>query len=176
MRGAAIYTATCAACHGSYATDGARPRLVRFPNWQGNVGTDQTRARLFDAPLVRAINAGPYRSRISVAAGRGYVAPPLSGIWATAPYLHNGSVPTLSALLNPASRPAQFMVGGHALDFAAVGIRLGDDGRYPPGYRPFSNAALHDSRAIGAGNGGHDYGAGLSPGQQRDLIMFLKTL
>src|SRR5581483_6462255 len=36
---------------------------------------------------------------------QGYVAPPLDGIWATAPYLHNGSVPTLAALLDSSKRP-----------------------------------------------------------------------
>src|SRR5213079_951338 len=88
----------------------------------------------------------------------GYVAPILSGLWATAPYLHNGSVPTLWHLMHPAERPTKFFVGGHRLDFKRVGIDgYLDDGtlRYPADYRPWSTPQLYDTREPGRANTGH---------------------
>lgn len=173
--GAAVYAAQCAQCHGSYSS-GAEPRLVRFPNWQGNVGTDPLRGAAFTASLADAVAATAYKSRIAVQPGRSYVAPPLTGIWASAPYLHNGSVPTLAALLAPATRPARFMVGGHALDYAAVGLLLTPAGTYPSGYRPFSRPVWIETRNAGHGSGGHLFGATLSPKARADLIEYLKLL
>jgi mono/diheme cytochrome c family protein len=173
--GAPVYGAHCAQCHGSYSS-GLEPRLVRFPNWQGDVGTDPLRSAAFNGGLAGAVAATAYRSRIAVQPGRSYVAPPLTGIWASAPYLHNGSVPTLAALLAPAARPARFMVGGHALDYTTVGLLLTPDGAYPPGYRPFSQPAWIETRDAGHGNGGHVFGATLSPQARADLIEYLKLL
>lgn len=172
--GAAVYAQRCAACHGSYG--GSVPRLTRFPNWQGDVGTDRLRTTAFDRGLAEAVAGTAYRTRIAVRTGGFYVAPPLTGIWASAPYLHNGSVPTLAALLAPATRPTRFMVGGHALDQAKVGLRLRANGAYPPGYRPFSQPAWIDTRAAGRGNGGHRFGETLSAKDRAALIEYLKLL
>jgi mono/diheme cytochrome c family protein len=172
---ARIYARTCTACHGSY-TASATPALTVFPNWVGDVGTDPLRAQLFDERLVAAVSASPYRDRIAARRGAGYAAPPLTGIWASAPYLHNGSVPTIAALLDPATRPRQFMAGGHALDFDALGVRLGTNGRYPPGIRPWSTPAWIDTAKPGLANGGHTHGAQLDPGEKRQLIAYLKLL
>ena len=176
-RGAAVYQSKCAACHGDYATsEGAGPKLLRFPNWIGNVGTDALRARMFDAGLVKAVGQTRYRDLIAVKAGRGYAAPPLAGIWSSAPYLHNGSVTSLAALLDPAQRQPRFLVGGHALDFANVGLRLGPDGAYAEGYRPFSTPRWTDTTQPGRGNGGHLFGAELPVADRKALIEFLKQL
>ena len=173
--GAAIYAQQCAACHGNYGS-AAAPRLTRFPNWQGDVGTDRLRATVFDRGLATAVAHTAYRTRIAVRTGGGYVAPPLTGIWASAPYLHNGSVPTLAALLAPATRPPRFMVGGHALDQSKVGLRVEADGSYPQGYRSFSRPAWIDTRVAGRGNGGHMFGGALSASDRAALIEYLKLL
>ena len=173
--GAGVYARHCAACHGDYG-DGPAPRLTRFPNWRGEVGTDPLRAIAFDRGLAAAVSQTAYRDRIAVVPGGGYVAPPLTGIWASAPYLHNGSVPTLAALLSPETRPARFLVGGHALDFADVGVRITPAGTYPPGYRPFARAAWIATRGPGRDNGGHLYGADLPPAERAALIEYLKLL
>jgi mono/diheme cytochrome c family protein len=173
--GQRLYVRECAACHGSYA-DGPEPELTRFPNWIGDVGTDRLRARLFDRALIDAVAASPYRDRIATRTGGRYAAPPLAGVWASAPYLHNGSVPTLAALLDPATRPQRFQTGGHALDFTAVGIRLAPDGRYPAGVRPWSRPAWIDTTKPGLANTGHIQGAGLTRAEQRQLIEYLKLL
>jgi hypothetical protein len=149
---------------------------VRFPNWLGNVGTDPVRAGAFDPALARAVGETRYRDKIAAAATGLYAAPPLTGIWASAPYLHNGSVPTIAALLDPAARPKRFLVGGHRLDFGALGIALAPDGSYPAGYRPWSKPVASDAAAPGHGNGGHGFGAGLSAADRKALIEYLKQL
>ena len=156
--------------------ESAAPQLVRFPNWIGDVGTDPLRARLFDAELRKAVGNTGYRKLIAVKAGRGYAAPPLAGLWSSAPYLHNGSVTSLGALLDPTQRQARFLVGGHALDFESVGLRLGPAGAYPDGYRPFSTPQWTDTTQPGRGNGGHLFGAGLTAADRQALIECLKRL
>ncbi|MEP9400451.1 c-type cytochrome [Sphingomonas silueang] len=173
--GGRVYAAHCAACHGRYDA-GLPPRLVAFPNWIGDVGTDPLRAEVFGDALVDAVRASPYRDRIAPRRSGGYAAPPLGGIWASAPYLHNGSVPTIAALLDPALRPVRFRTGGHALDFVALGLRIDADGGYPAGVRPWSQPGWIDTRRPGLANGGHVYGAALSATEKRQLIEYLKLL
>ena len=102
-----------------------------------------------------------------------YKARPLNGIWATAPYLHNGSVPTLYELLLPAAqRSKMFTVGSREFDPVNVGLRSGkEDG-------PFQ----FDTSLAGNANSGHEGAAyGTEPGQlnevqKRELLEYLKTL
>jgi len=174
-RGRMVYAAQCASCHGVYSND-VRPRLVSFPNWIGDVGTDPARAAAFTPQLASAVETTPVRKTIAAAHTGQYVAPPLSGLWLSAPYLHNGSVPTLMALLTPSGRPKQFLVGGHRLDLTAMGIDLTARGTYPAGYVPWSTPQVLDTTKPGLSNAGHTYGAGLSPRQKQDLINYLKLL
>ena len=112
--------------------------------------------------------AEPFNSLLS------YRARSLNGIWATAPYLHNGSVPTLYDLLLPAkaqsdctqARPERFMVGAREFDPSKVGFKSA-------GYEGFS----FDTRIRGNHNSGHEYGAcGMSEQERWDLVEFLKSL
>ena len=100
-----------------------------------------------------------------------YAARVLEGIWAAAPYLHNGSVPTLADLLTPAEqRPASFAVGNE-YDPVRVGLA-----------RTQSRSAfvLHTTgcgdRNSGNSRCGHDYGTRLSPEDKQALLEFLKRL
>ncbi|SIN59721.1 Cytochrome c1 [Parasphingorhabdus marina DSM 22363] len=174
--GAIVYKQHCAACHGDYAESPSHPILSSFPNWIGDVGTDKLRSDVFGRELSEAIQDTSYDGLISVATGQGYVAPPLSGIWASAPYLHNGSVTSLWALLTPEQRQKRFQVGGHALDFDLVGLRLNRTGRYPAGYTPFAQPVWIETDEPGNGNRGHNYGKELNDQEKRDLIEFLKQL
>jgi len=175
LAGATIYADQCSACHGTYAREDERPRLVSFPNWMGVVGTDPLRAQAFTQELVETFQDTPYRDQIAVTRTEAYVAPPLDGLWASAPYLHNGSVPTLWHLLTPDARPETFELGGHMLDFTRMGVRL-DDGRYPADYVSFSQPVVLDTTQPGLGNQGHEFGATLSDGDKAALIEFLKQL
>lgn len=96
-----------------------------------------------------------------------YLAPPLDGIWARAPYLHNGSVPNMAALLTPpAARPPRFAVSGDGFDPVALGLPTDGLARGP----------LFDAGLPGNSNGGHDFGTALTPEEKAALIEFLKSL
>lgn len=112
---------------------------------------------------VKAPNLPPYQPKNLLA----YKARPLPGIWATAPYLHNGSVPNLyQLLLPPAQRVMTFDVGSHAFNADAVGYVSERE----------EQTFLFDTRLPGNSNAGHDYGTDLTEDQRWDLIEYLKTL
>lgn len=102
----------------------------------------------------------------------GYESRVLRGIWAAAPYLHNGSVPTLADLLKPAAeRPSRFAVG-EAYDLAKVGLAAEQ-----PGTTTFT---LHttgcEDRDSGNSRCGHEYGTRLPAPDKAALLEYLKTL
>ena len=179
--GQKIFAANCSACHGVYDSSLDHPTLQEFPNWIGKFDTDPVRHQAIDAGSVKAIKASAFGDKVILRNTGEYAAPPLSGLWLSAPYLHNGSVPTLWQMMTPAERPVRFMVGGHALDFTAVGIagatNASGDYVYPAGYKPWSTPAMIDTRTPGYGNGGHTAPfAGLGDAQKRALIEYLKLL
>ena len=106
--GQPVYEATCARCHGSYGAAGYYPNLLVPVQ---TVGTDSLLAlgaAQFANRFVSWFNQSYYGKLAHLAPQPGYMAPPLDGIWATAPLLHNGSVPTLATLLKSSSRPASW--------------------------------------------------------------------
>jgi hypothetical protein len=96
----------------------------------------------------------------------------LHGIWAAAPYLHNGSVPTLADLLKPATdRPKSFMVGP-AYDPANVGLATDQTA-----FNYTLKTTGCDQRTSGDSNCGHEFGTTtLTPEQKKALLEYLKTL
>ncbi len=119
----------------------------------------------FDNEVQSSLKKGNYMPDTTVepfASVMAYKARPLNGIWATAPYLHNGSVPTLYDLLLPKRqpddpvegeyRPDEFMTGSREFDPEKVGLRSS-------GYNGF----LFRTRIWGNHNGGHEYAAGRTP-------------
>ena len=103
----------------------------------------------------------------------GYANLPLDGLWLRAPYLHNGSVPTLHHLLEPAAqRPQTFYRGNDLIDARNVGFvwdAASDQGR---------SFFLFDTRVPGNSNEGHDgaaYGTTLSDADKEALLEYLKT-
>jgi hypothetical protein len=109
----------------------------------------------------------------------GYVAPPLDGIWATAPYLHNGSVPTLEALLDSSKRPRYWTRTFDSTDYdqAAVGWNFAelDHGQAD---EPTAGARvrIYDTTLLGYGNQGHTRADDLDDSERRALLEYLKTL
>jgi hypothetical protein len=96
-----------------------------------------------------------------------YLARPLTGVWATAPYLHNGSVPTLWHLLHPDQRPAKFIVGNREYDPAKLG------------YSTDGKGWTFDTSQPGNSNIGHagdKYGTNLTEDQKTALLEYLKTI
>lgn len=171
-QGQQIYTTACAACHGTYDT-AQPPALVSFPNWEGDIGTDAGPPLSQIEAIADAINASPYGPYLAARPTTLRSAPPLTGLWASAPYLANGSVPTLWHLMRPALRPDTFAIGGHRLDMARVGIDLTP----PATYVPWSTARLFDSNDVGKSNAGHAIGFDrLSEADKDALLEFLKQL
>ena len=112
------------------------------------------------------------RAMMDAAPGAAYKARPLNGIWATAPYLHNGSVPNLDALLRRAStRPTSFAIGTRTFDPVKVGYRID-----APGFPRFEVNTPDGQPIIGNANSGHEFGADLSDPDRAALIEYLKTL
>lgn len=180
-RGKDVYARECASCHGTYDNSAVSPRLLSFPNWAGTVGTDMSRVEAFAPALKAAVDKTLHGKRhLDAAATSAIAAPLLSGIWASAPYLTNGSIPTLRQLLMPQSRPARFMTGGHRLSMTDVGV----DGVmregiwvFPEGYRAYSQPVLIDTAASGYSNRGHDKEVkGLTTQERDDLLEYLKLL
>lgn len=104
-----------------------------------------------------------------------YKARSLNGIWATAPYLHNGSVPTLYDLLLPKKGPKDSASGEYRPDVFEVGSREFDPqkvGLKSSGYNGFT----FDTSRRGNSNAGHTYGTGLDKEQRLDLLEYLKSL
>jgi hypothetical protein len=113
----------------------------------------------------------------------GYQAPPLGGIWSSAPYLHNGSVPTLHALLDSSTRPNRFTrptsTEFDQYDAQNVGwkFRRVSDQEFASQKRsPHEAHFIFDTARFGLGNQGHTFGDKLSETQRMDLIEYLKTL
>ena len=110
----------------------------------------------------------------------GYQAPPLDGVWATAPYFHNGSVPTLDGVLNSAARPEvftrSFRTAEADYDAAKVGWRVTEvpppDAKLPGHER----RKVYDTTQPGRSNAGHTYGDDLTADERRAVIEYLKTL
>lgn len=91
----------------------------------------------------------------------------MDGIWLRAPYLHNGSVPTLCDLLNlPNERPQTFHRGYDFYDPVKVGFQEPPERAVGPLGQMEQRYFLFDTRRRGEGNGGHFYGTTLPPGQK----------
>ncbi|MEZ5289687.1 MAG: c-type cytochrome [Vicinamibacterales bacterium] len=164
--GARLFRANCATCH---APDGARTGQV-VP--LGEIGTDPHRLAMWTPEAASAYNAygdgHPWTfSRFQKTSG--YTATPLDGIWLTAPYLHNGSVPTLADLLEPeAARPTRFWRGYDVFDAERVGF-------VSTGPEAERAGTRYDVSRPGNANRGHRYGTTLTPDEKRALIEYLKT-
>jgi mono/diheme cytochrome c family protein len=178
QRGRGVYMANCAACHGHYTNgqyvfEGAALGKVE-PN--ARLGADSGRLDSY-TPEFRArqlselFTGTPYRFRYFTKTD-GYANMPLDGLWLRGPYMHNGSVPTLRALLSPpAERPVAYVRGIDVID--------GTNGGFispacEPG-RPLPTGFCYDTRLPGNGNGGHTYGTSLAPAEKADLLAYLLT-
>ncbi|MBI3725073.1 hypothetical protein HY251_14120 [bacterium] len=185
-RGKVVFQKNCATCHSPESVhDRKRP--------YEEVGTDAERAQHFSEPLASGpfpdalsgflakIKAKAYEMHGVTDAEakefemgrvpsrwRGtkcYVERPLVAVWATAPYLHNGSVPTIKDLLLPAEkRPRKFWVGHRDYDPEALGYSA----------KKVEGDFLFETILAGNSNAGHEYGIDLPESDKLDLIEHLK--
>ena len=165
-QGAAVFAGACAGCHAPAGRDGrGLLGLTRVP--LGRVGTDGSVGR---GPgwegvvgVAMGIVARSSRGRGGVeVVGDGLAtvrAAPLAGVWAGAPYLHDGSVASLRELLTAPERRAGRFVPGGAYDPGVVGYAVPDG-----------------AGVVREKGGGHAYGTALPEGEMAALLEYLKTL
>ena len=108
---------------------------------------------------------------LAAGTGSAYESRVLEGIWAAAPYLHNGSVPTLAQLLTPAAQRVQTFAVGPEYDQVNIGLAATQT---QFGYT--FQATGCDDLDSGNSNCGHEYGTTLSPSDKAALLEYLKTL
>jgi mono/diheme cytochrome c family protein len=188
--GQAVFEQQCAACHAS-GRDNRMGTVIPVEE----VGTDAERTHAWTRQAADGANAtvagfGIRRTPMSKPPKPGYTAMQMDGLWLRAPYLHNGSVPTLSALLEkPECRPKTFYRGFDVLDPDHVGFVSARCGEAAPPPAPGCSSAPVQSGCMppekgwrfdvtlkGNGNGGHDYGTALSDAEKKALVTYLKTL
>ncbi|NBX29848.1 hypothetical protein EBR04_05265 [bacterium] len=179
--GKTTFAAHCASCHGTYGPDGSYPeRLVPIDE----IGTDRVRLDSLTSKERSDLNASWFghmgadgQELADRAAGTGYVAPPLDGVWATAPYFHNGSVPTLWHVLHPGKRPAVWRRSPMGYDESRVGLEVEELESLPDGkLLPSVRRQYFDTRKPGKSAAGHDFPDALSEDEKTAVLEYLKTL
>jgi hypothetical protein len=134
--------------------------------------TQFSRSPEFKVAIVSMIGeklANLYHKPTPVDAPAAYEARVLHGVWAAAPYLHNGSVPSLWELLTPpAERKASFIAGSRQFDPKNVGFVIDESSP--------TTASFMADPTTGNGNGGHEYGTDLTPDERWQLIEYMKGL
>ncbi len=176
--GKTVFEATCSRCHGTYGAGGSYPNHI-VPI--ADVGTDPVLAQgasQFSARYVQWFADSFWGKTSRLEPTEVYVPPPLDGIWATAPFLHNGSIPTLEALLDSTKRPLQWTRTFSSTDYdqAAVGWKFVIAKPHNDTPDPMARTRIYDTTKFGYGSQGHTFGDPLDPEERRALLEYLKTL
>jgi len=175
-----LFEQTCSQCHGTYGDQPSYPNR-RVP--LEDIGTDPVRLTALSVEG-RAKYARSWFSvdsegkrQTTVTDPDGYVAPPLDGVWASPPYFHNGSVPTLWHVLHPNERPEIWVRTSDAMDAAKVGLTIKIVNKIPFEEPDVLIRRDHfDTRRFGKKASGHDYPEELSEPEKRAVLEYLKTL
>lgn len=185
--GEGVYNRECASCHGTLSerqglsAAAVSPRLGSVIPL-GEVATDPFRLNSITQAFIDLANRelptlGTETKPGGIAARRsnGYQASFLDGVYLRAPYLHNGSVPTLADLLAPENqRPVTFYRGSDILDARRLGF-LSVDQELEAAGEDLARLELFDTRADGNSNQGHPFGTALSDAEKWALIEYLKA-
>jgi len=175
-----LFNDTCARCHGTYGENKSYPDL-RIPI--NEIGTDPV--RLTALPVAGRqkyaiswfAHHGEAGEQQTVVNPDGYVAPPLDGIWASPPYLHNGSVPTLWHLLKPEQRPTIWRRAGEQMDSEKVGFEIEVVSRVPLTQSDIAiRRQYFDTQKFGKSNEGHLFPNELTDDEKSAVLEYLKTL
>ncbi|HEY3051970.1 MAG TPA: cytochrome c [Thermoanaerobaculia bacterium] len=202
-RGQVLYTQLCANCHGKSGTDFSSTCGHQTPQ---NVAVARCEAQGKDVPYGDCVGEVTPVSEVKTDAHRldsytydlaanqsllyagkayrfrhfrktyGYANMPLDGIWIRAPYLHNGSVPTLRDLLDPGdARPKSFYRGYDVLDPIKVGFICTVARESGRRFDLYETRDASGNIIPGNGNQGHEYGVNLAPADKDAIVEYLKT-
>lgn len=202
----------CFECHGTYTKKSATADFSKPGGWHvayegdaelRNVSTDNEYNKIVQAlrPISEHITGLDefYKAQerpdltpvFDHLEGKGYVPPPLVGVWATAPYFHNGSVPTVEAVLNSKLRPAIWKreISPFEYDLERMGLEFEpltrveyDSSVAVTASAPYQSKEsldtmfLYDTEAFGRGNMGHTFGDKLTDSERASVMEFLKSL
>ncbi len=200
LKGEVVYNQACSKCHGTYIKNWSRAEYNDSP-WSERIKTFEV--RYSEKTGVTDVGTDPYRylsmksleqlnkleiskkNGVKVVAQKGYVPPPLVGIWARWPYMHNNSIPNLCALLTPsANRPIAYYAGPaidkeRDFDFDCNGYPLWNE--TPKKWH--KEEMLYQTEKRGMSKEGHDEGIFTRDGKSllssddiHNLIQFLQTL
>ncbi|MFI5186450.1 MAG: hypothetical protein ACHQF0_06985 [Chitinophagales bacterium] len=172
-KGKRIFIQACSRCHGRYDAEEEYPNKLIPGN---EIGTDSLMWKYF----IRYPEASEWFNKSWFAASEspaflrpqpGYVPPPLDGVWITAPYFHNGSVPTIENVLNSKTRPRYWKrnFNKEEYDYKNLGWR----------YKTLSKPGgkkTYNTDVPGYGNYGHSFGDHLTEAERKAVIEYLKTL
>jgi mono/diheme cytochrome c family protein len=174
--GRTIFNKNCAECHGIYGERSDYPeRIVPIDE----VGTDRVRLDALTPGNRRSYGASwfnDFGKRTTRESPPGYVAPPLDGVWASAPYFHNGSVPTLWHVLNSKERPAVWRRTAEGYDRERVGLEFEQFDKVPAGITAAERRTYFDTGAFGKSAEGHTFPDKLSAEEKQAVLEYLKTL
>ncbi len=172
VKGLQLFNKHCSNCHGTYGEQPTYPNVL-IPATVIRTDSLLSTSNYSNTQFVTWFNkswftTGDHPARLEPF--NGYIAPPLDGIWITAPYLHNGSVPTLETLLNSKSRPVYWDRNFDKQEFDREQVGWKFTSKEQPGKNTY-NTTLP-----GYSNEGHYFGDRLSPEERRAVIEYLKTL
>lgn len=171
--GKAIFEENCSSCHGTYGEKGIYPNLL-VPSHIIKTDSMLVMSNYSTPEFLRWFKKSWFTTGARPAdlvPFKGYIAPPLDGVWCTAPYLHNASVPNLETLLNSKKRPTfwsrNFEVQEY--DFDKVGWK------YETKDKQYTKST-YNTTLKGYSNSGHYFGDHLTNAERKALIEYLKTL
>ena len=171
--GKILFEKNCSSCHGHYGEKESYPNLL-IP--ESLILTDSTLNQTnYSSPDFLSwfnkswFTSGNHPARLEPY--NGYMAPPLDGVWITAPYLHNGSIPNLECLLDSKKRPRYWSrdFDHPQYDFENIGWKYKEE-------QSVGNVSTYNTELRGYGNYGHYFGDALTEQERKAVIEYLKTL
>ncbi len=176
-QGREVFTNHCAECHGTYGDEPTYPaKIVEL----AEIGTDPVRLHALtehDRQVYHESWYAHYGADDTVIAPKGYQAPPLDGVWASAPYFHNGSVATVREVILPAERATNWKRIPNEFDTQRVGLNVEHLDSIPAAARRKDlYREYFDTRKKGKSAAGHEFGDLLDEEQVLQLLEYLKTL
>ncbi|MDB5392397.1 MAG: hypothetical protein JWM11_8043 [Planctomycetaceae bacterium] len=174
--GQKVFNRQCALCHGTYGANEHYPEKIIALD---RLGTDPVRLTSLTAEYRKEFQhswLANYDTTDPVWLPKGYVAPPLNGIWASGPYLHNGSVPTLWHVLHPDQRPKVWKRTEDGYDREKLGLEIITHDSLPDGVTGADRRYYFDTSRPGKSAAGHRFPDELTEEEKRAILEYLKTL
>lgn len=174
--GRTVFNEHCAKCHGTYGEKETYPEKVISLDV---LGTDPARLQALSPEYREKFQhswLANYNTTDPVWLPKGYIAPPLNGIWASAPYFHNGSVPTLWHLMHADERPKIWKRTPTGYDQQRVGLEISTPEAVPEGLLSADRRQYFDTSKTGKSSAGHRFPEELSEVEKRVVLEYLKTL